>query len=109
MDSDEIIGHINFVCGVSTAQNMANMEKIVQDNLDVGRSKERITVELERIAFELEIIIRIYDPYMSCATRFLKGRRIEGGSKKGKGGDLLLAGSFFLLEFSVAGRLCYFF
>ncbi|MEM3060584.1 MAG: nickel-dependent hydrogenase large subunit [Candidatus Anstonellales archaeon] len=72
-----LIDYINLV--IPTAQNMVNMEKdmekIVQDNLDVGRSKERIRVELERI-------IRAYDPCMSCATHFLKVRWIEEGSRK---------------------------
>jgi len=61
------VEYINLV--IPTAQNMVNMEKdiaqIVQENIDVGRDKERISMEAEKI-------IRAYDPCMSCATHFLK-------------------------------------
>jgi sulfhydrogenase subunit alpha len=42
-----------------------DMAKIVQDNIDVGRTPERISMEVERL-------VRAYDPCMSCATHFLK-------------------------------------
>ena len=61
------IDYINLV--IPTAQNMMNIEsdmaKIVQDNLDVGRDKERISMEVEKL-------VRAYDPCISCATHFLK-------------------------------------
>lgn len=54
---------------VPTAQNQINIEKdiakLVQDNVDLPRNK---------IEFELEKLIRAYDPCMSCASHFLKVR-----------------------------------
>lgn len=52
-----------------TQQNQINMEldvkKIVQDSLSSGMSKEDIQYELEKL-------IRSYDPCISCAVHFLK-------------------------------------
>jgi coenzyme F420-reducing hydrogenase alpha subunit len=68
--------YINLV--IPTAQNMVNIEKdmakIVQDNLDVGRDKERISMEVERL-------VRAYDPCISCATHFLKLKIKEAKGK----------------------------
>jgi coenzyme F420-reducing hydrogenase alpha subunit len=53
---------------VPTAQNQINIEKdigkLVQDNLD--------RLSKEQIQYELEKLIRSYDPCMSCASHFLK-------------------------------------
>jgi coenzyme F420-reducing hydrogenase alpha subunit len=63
------IANANLV--IPTAQNQVNMEKeigkLVQHNLDVGRSKAAIQKDIEKL-------IRAYDPCMSCATNFLKLR-----------------------------------
>ncbi|MCX8175133.1 MAG: nickel-dependent hydrogenase large subunit [Candidatus Micrarchaeota archaeon] len=73
------IDYINLV--IPTAQNMINIEKdmakIVQDNLDVGREPDRIALEVERL-------VRAYDPCISCATHFLKLkiREAKGNAKK---------------------------
>jgi coenzyme F420-reducing hydrogenase alpha subunit len=52
---------------VPTAQNQINIEndikKLVQDNLDLEETK---------LQFEIEKLIRAYDPCMSCACHFLK-------------------------------------
>ena len=52
---------------IPTAQNQVNMgfdiKKLVEENID--RPKEEIE-------FEIEKLIRAYDPCMSCATHFLK-------------------------------------
>lgn len=53
---------------VPTAQNQINIEKdiakLVQDNLE--------NMPKEKIEFEIEKLIRAYDPCMSCASHFLK-------------------------------------
>lgn len=61
---------------VPTGQNQINIEK------DIGRLVEDLLVKpdysdgsdkaKEKIAFEIEKLIRAYDPCMSCATHFLK-------------------------------------
>ena len=52
---------------VPTSQNQVSMEKsiaqVVQEN--IGESRQKIT-------FELEKLIRAYDPCMSCASHFLR-------------------------------------
>jgi sulfhydrogenase subunit alpha len=52
---------------VPTAQNQINIErdiaKLVQENLDKPK---------EKIEYEIEKLIRAYDPCMSCASHFLK-------------------------------------
>ncbi len=57
---------------VPTAQNQINLEndiaKLVQDNIDM---------EKDALTFEIEKLIRAYDPCMSCATHFLKLKWIE--------------------------------
>jgi len=72
------IEYINLV--IPTAQNMVNIEKdmaqIVQENIDVGRDKERISMEVEKL-------VRAYDPCMSCATHFLK-LKIKEGKTRGR-------------------------
>ncbi len=74
-----MVERINLV--IPTAQNMVNIErdmaKLVQDNLDAGRSKERISLEVEKL-------VRAYDPCMSCATHFLRIKWDEAGSRKRK-------------------------
>lgn len=70
------IEYINLV--IPTAQNMINIEKdmaqIVQENIDVGRDKERISMEVEKL-------VRAYDPCISCATHFLKLKIKEAKGK----------------------------
>lgn len=54
---------------VPTGQNQLNIE------LDIGRLVEELLVEdmpKEKIEFEIEKLIRAYDPCMSCAAHFLK-------------------------------------
>ncbi|MEK6953996.1 MAG: nickel-dependent hydrogenase large subunit [Candidatus Micrarchaeota archaeon] len=62
---DTKIKEVNLV--IPTAQNQVNMgfdiKKLVEDNIDLPKP------ELE---FEIEKLIRAYDPCMSCATHFLK-------------------------------------
>lgn len=52
---------------VPTGQNQVNIEqdiaKLVEDNLDMNKQK---------LVFEIEKLIRAYDPCMSCASHFLK-------------------------------------
>lgn len=52
---------------VPTGQNQINIEKdighLIQENIDMERSK---------LEFEIEKLIRAYDPCMSCAAHFLK-------------------------------------
>lgn len=52
---------------VPTAQNQMNIErdiaKLVQDNLDMPKPK---------LEYELEKLVRAYDPCLSCASHFLK-------------------------------------
>jgi coenzyme F420-reducing hydrogenase alpha subunit len=54
---------------IPTEQNIIHLEKdltkYVEDLLGEGRSKEEISLEVEKM-------IRAYDPCMSCATHFLK-------------------------------------
>lgn len=54
---------------IPTAQNQIRMEKdlalLAQTCIDSGMDRERIS-------HELEVLIRAYDPCMSCATHFLK-------------------------------------
>ena len=74
------IEYINLV--IPTAQNMINIEKdmakVVQDNLDTGMGREKISMEVERL-------VRAYDPCISCATHFLKLKWKEGkASSKSK-------------------------
>lgn len=56
---------------VPTGQNQISMEK----NL-VGVVENNIYKRKEKIAFEIEKLIRAYDPCISCATHFLKIRWI---------------------------------
>jgi coenzyme F420-reducing hydrogenase alpha subunit len=55
---------------VPTGQNQINIEE------DAGRLVEKLVAEgitdVEEITFELEKLIRAYDPCMSCAAHFLK-------------------------------------
>lgn len=54
---------------IPTSQNQIKIDKdigeLVQNRLDNGFDKEKISLEIERL-------IRAYDPCMSCATHFLK-------------------------------------
>ncbi len=65
IDEKANVKEVNLV--IPTAQNQVNMasdiKMLVQDNLDKPKP------ELE---FEIEKLIRAYDPCMSCATHFLK-------------------------------------
>ncbi|KKW28405.1 MAG: Nickel-dependent hydrogenase large subunit, partial [Parcubacteria group bacterium GW2011_GWB1_52_7] len=53
---------------VPTGQNQANIEE------DIARLVEELipVTPKEKIGFEIEKLIRAYDPCMSCATHFLK-------------------------------------
>jgi coenzyme F420-reducing hydrogenase alpha subunit len=57
---------------VPTAQNQMNIErdigKLVQDNLEMPRPK---------LEYEIEKLVRAYDPCMSCASHFLKVKWTE--------------------------------
>lgn len=52
-----------------TSQNQIKMENdiglLVQQKLDEG------VIDKERLAYEIEKLIRAFDPCMSCATHFL--------------------------------------
>lgn len=67
VDEKGIITECNII--TPTVQNLANMEKditaYVQQLLDKGKKKEKIT-------FEIEKLIRAYDPCFSCSTHFLQ-------------------------------------
>ncbi|MFA6530578.1 MAG: nickel-dependent hydrogenase large subunit [Candidatus Micrarchaeia archaeon] len=64
---DMKINSVNLV--IPTSQNQISMEreigKLVQNCLDAGMGADKIH-------FEIEKLIRAYDPCMSCATHFLK-------------------------------------
>lgn len=64
---DRKVIHADIV--VPTGQNQISMEKnlvhVVEGNLDQDK---------EKIAFEIEKLVRAYDPCISCATHFLKIR-----------------------------------
>jgi coenzyme F420-reducing hydrogenase alpha subunit len=68
--NDGKVRYANLV--IPTAQNQINIEKdikkLVQDNLDRGK---------EYLEFEIEKLMRAYDPCMSCAAHFLKVKWIE--------------------------------
>jgi len=53
---------------VPTGQNQINIEQ------DIGKLVESLlpNVPKEKIPFEIEKLIRAYDPCMSCASHFLK-------------------------------------
>jgi len=58
-------------CIIPTNQNFANvdddMKKLVPELVDAGKSKGEIT-------FALEVLVRAYDPCISCAVHFLEVR-----------------------------------
>jgi coenzyme F420-reducing hydrogenase alpha subunit len=60
---------------VPTGQNQINIEKdvatLVQEILDKSAS-DNTEPDKNKIAFEIEKLIRAYDPCMSCASHFLK-------------------------------------
>ncbi len=66
-DENGKIEYANLV--IPTAQNQVKMERdlglLVQEMLDAGKKKEEIKKDME-------MLIRAYDPCMSCATNFLK-------------------------------------
>lgn len=62
-------GHIDFAnLIIPTGQNLANIEEdmraLVPQLLDTGMNKEEMTLQLE-------MLVRAYDPCISCATHFL--------------------------------------
>jgi coenzyme F420-reducing hydrogenase alpha subunit len=67
MDQNENITYSNLV--IPTAQNQVIMEKaigqMVEQRLNEGKKKKAIE-------HEIEVLIRAFDPCMSCATHFLK-------------------------------------
>jgi coenzyme F420-reducing hydrogenase alpha subunit len=73
IDKNENISYGNLV--IPTAQNQIIMEKavgaLVQDRLDEGMGKKQIQ-------YDVESLIRAFDPCMSCATHFLKVKWDEG-------------------------------
>ncbi|MEK7634978.1 MAG: nickel-dependent hydrogenase large subunit [Patescibacteria group bacterium] len=74
-----IIGEDGKVSGgeviVPTGQNQINIERdvavLVQNLLDQSNSAEA-QLDKDKIVFEIEKLIRAYDPCMSCAAHFLK-------------------------------------
>jgi coenzyme F420-reducing hydrogenase alpha subunit len=52
---------------VPTQQNQITMEMTVMQLVEQNLDKER-----EQIEYEIEKVIRAYDPCMSCASHFLK-------------------------------------
>ena len=68
--NDGKVRYANLV--IPTAQNQISIEKdikkLVQDNLEKGK---------EYLEFEIEKLIRAYDPCMSCAAHFLKVKWIR--------------------------------
>ena len=69
IDDAGLITEANLV--VPTGQNLANIEadmgEFVPRLLEQGLSKEEITLKLE-------MLVRAYDPCISCATHFLEVR-----------------------------------
>jgi sulfhydrogenase subunit alpha len=65
IDEKGTITHVDVI--VPTQQNQVNIENdiktFVENNLEMDK---------EKMALEIEMIIRAYDPCMSCATHFLK-------------------------------------
>lgn len=70
MDKEGVITNAEVV--VPTAQNQINIENdirhLVQERLDKKGDK----MDKDNVRFEIEKLIRAYDPCMSCATHFLK-------------------------------------
>lgn len=64
-DKNGVITHADIV--VPTGQNQINIEldikKLIEDNLSLPR---------DQLQFEIEKLVRAYDPCMSCAAHFLK-------------------------------------
>ena len=56
---------------VPTAQNQINMERDI-----VQLVEQNIDLEKKKLEFEIEKLIRAYDPCMSCASHFLRVRWI---------------------------------
>lgn len=57
---------------VPTAQNQINIEKDIQKLVQTRLDREGDKIDKEDVKFEIEKLIRAYDPCMSCATHFLK-------------------------------------
>ena len=67
IDEGGVIAEANLV--IPTGQNLANIEAdlraFVPQLLEEGLSKEEVTLKLE-------MLVRAYDPCISCATHFLE-------------------------------------
>ncbi|MDH4227901.1 MAG: Ni/Fe hydrogenase subunit alpha [Deltaproteobacteria bacterium] len=72
-DKDGIVVSAN--CIIPTAQNLANIER------DIEAIVPSIIKEpQEKIALTLEMLVRAYDPCISCSTHFLDVKLIGGGN-----------------------------
>jgi coenzyme F420-reducing hydrogenase alpha subunit len=70
IDADGVIQGVN--CVIPTAQNLANIEEDI-------RSIVPMIIELpkEEIEHRLEMLVRAYDPCISCSTHFLEVKFVE--------------------------------
>jgi len=69
--NDGKVRYLNLV--IPTAQNLINMKEDVKQIVTDACSLETKEAELsEKIRFEVEKLIRAYDPCMSCASHFLR-------------------------------------
>lgn len=57
---------------VPTAQNQINIENDIRALVQVYLDKDGENLDRDHVKFEIEKLIRAYDPCMSCATHFLK-------------------------------------
>lgn len=70
MDKEGVITDAEVV--VPTAQNQINIENDIRHLVQTRLDKEGEKMDKENVKFEIEKLIRAYDPCMSCATHFLK-------------------------------------
>ncbi len=57
---------------VPTAQNQINIENDIKHLVQTYIDKDGDKIDRDHVKFEIEKLIRAYDPCMSCATHFLK-------------------------------------
>jgi len=57
---------------VPTAQNQINIENDIKHLVQEYLDKDGENIDKDHVKFEIEKLIRAYDPCMSCATHFLK-------------------------------------
>lgn len=70
LDKKGIIADAEVV--VPTAQNQVNIEKDIHQLVQTRLDRDGDKIDKENVKFEIEKLIRAYDPCMSCATHFLK-------------------------------------